>query len=114
MKKYEHLSPKHQEDGSLKSGEINSDTPLIDHSKNDGPNSENSKNKFALGINSKLVMNNTFHCNIATADNFNVDNGPFVDDGAPYSAIGTVELNILQNNSSKRSFIIDVQSSEFS
>lgn len=72
------------------------------------------KNNFALRFTSTLSSEHTLKCNIAITKNSKIKNGPLVDDCAPYSAIGMVELKLVDNISNSPDMLIDPKPSELS
>lgn len=97
LTRYGHWSPDHNPDGSLNTDVVSSDKPIVQNESQNGGQSGQPNKRIALGFTSSLQSNNTLHCNIASTVTSSFDAGPLVDDGAPYSAIGEVEVQLLRN-----------------
>ena len=86
--KYGHWLRDHNNDGSLppavKSVDNGSSAQTVQNSNNQNSNRTLSFNMALLTGSSASTINNTLY-----------QHGPLVDDGAPYSAIGLVELKVL-------------------
>ena len=118
--KFGHWKDDHNRDGSLKQGAVSSDNPLVRSGVSSGGNAvtndksqcqkdkmdpsstnnsgNNSQNKVALGFTYNLGSSKTLIGNMSSGHiaSFN-ETGPLVDDGAPYSAIGEVELQLVSS-----------------
>ena len=107
-KAYGHWSTDHRSDGSLKPGIPSNNSPNAsgsnsNHSRKESSGSSNTNSKGnTLNFNTAYM---SFTSEIAPSNSFYVEsqdpirkpfNGPMVDTGAPYSAIGLTELRILK------------------
>lgn len=98
--KYGHWKEEHKPDGSLKHGVPSHDKPQTENARGDAKKesteeSESRKAKLVLGFTS-TVTSSTLVANSSNSVSAAFRNvGPLVDDAAPYSAIGEMELHIM-------------------
>lgn len=105
-----HWAKDHRSDGSLRQGAVRSVTPINACASQSVTASDenNGSKKVMIGYNSTFcTVEDTIPCNSAVAETSNYNIGPIVDDGAAYSAMGEIELRLLQIRSPSENYRLE-------